>query len=440
VIVPGEGPVPCNFMFVGEYPGIEEARTGRPFVGKSGQEMRRYLNGYNLPYADDIYLTNLRKRPVEKGEDYDLSDEEEAEIWREIALVRPKVIVTLGAHVTKYFVGPEATLEATYGIPHLSGFELRGEGGKGTTPYDMTGVAIFPSYNPAAMLHSPAMQAWFAKGMRLLEAYLKGKLPPAPIDLHKGTYIDISSDGAWSVVGETIEQFSMLGTDTEGWAWNAWGASIAGEAYVGYVAKNGTAGWKRLRDHIRSAKPQIELHNSLHDLSVMRAMDPPLDLDLDEIPFGDTQVRAYLLGLEPQGLKPLAKRHAGMDQDDYLDIVAVPNARIAEQWLTELAERLPAREDRPREGEKTAQEEIGPAVSPERRGHLRGRGTHQRTGTERRGQGTRSRARPDRKDGGEERTRHTAQTLVRVPLPRNPRGRTLLPRPVARRPARRDVG
>lgn len=335
--VPGEGPTPCAYMFIGEYPGVEEVRVGRPFVGKSGQELRRYLNGYSLPEADDIYLTNLKKELHDPKKPYVLSAEDEQTLWREIRAVRPQVIVTLGSHVTKYFLDDGATLEATYGIAHQV---LDWSQHPGDIPTFMPEVTIFPSYNPAAMLHSPKMQAWFADGMKRLELFLKGQLPPAPVDDGPGTYMDISSGGAWDVVGKTLEGFDVLSCDTEGWTYKPWGASVSGEPYIGYVAKAGTDGWKRLREHIARTKVRLRIHNSLHDLGVLRAMD--LDLDALEVPYDDTMVQAYLLGLEPQGLKPLAKRHAGMEQSEYSDIVAVPNARIAEQWLHDLVERLPS--------------------------------------------------------------------------------------------------
>ncbi len=83
----------------------------------------------------------------------------------------------------------------------------------------------------------------------------------------------------------------------------------------------------------------VVLHNSLHDLPVLR--DLGLDIVGEGIPFTDTMVMAYLLGLEPQGLKPLCYRHAGMHQDAYDDITAEASERIARQWLSELAVGLP---------------------------------------------------------------------------------------------------
>lgn len=83
----------------------------------------------------------------------------------------------------------------------------------------------------------------------------------------------------------------------------------------------------------------VVLHNSLHDLPVLR--DLGLDLVRENIPFTDTMVMAYLLGLEPQGLKPLAYRHAGMTQDSYDDIISEASERIARTWLNELVVGLP---------------------------------------------------------------------------------------------------
>lgn len=82
----------------------------------------------------------------------------------------------------------------------------------------------------------------------------------------------------------------------------------------------------------------VVLHNALHDLPVLR--DLGIDLVKEGIPFTDTMVMAYLLGLEPQGLKPLAYRHAGMHQDAYDEITHDAGELIAQQWLLDIVGRL----------------------------------------------------------------------------------------------------
>lgn len=331
-MIPGEGPIPCDTMLIGEMPGIEEIKRGRPFVGKSGGELNRYLNGYTCPYRQDVYLTNLKKAMPEKKGEYVVSDEERAMLLNELNMVRPKTIVTLGHHVTQYFLG-DFTLEQVHGIPHKAT-----NGPEMSQPADIE-TMVFPAYNPAATLHSPGLQAVFAYDMRRLGLFLKGKLAPPAVDERPGIYFDDSEP-------TYRNDFSFppdVAVDTEGWTWNPWCASYSYTKYQAAVVRAGSLGWRRFIEKIERDKPNITLHNSLHDLTVLRAMQ--LDLDERDITFDDTMIMAYLLGIEPQGLKALAYRHAGAVHNDYSDVVAVPNAQYAVAWLVELLARLSGETD-----------------------------------------------------------------------------------------------
>ena len=69
-MVPGEGPKPCHIAFVGEAPGVIEAKEGRPFVSwaPAGREFERYLRGVRLA-RDNVYVTNISKEPTQKNQD-----------------------------------------------------------------------------------------------------------------------------------------------------------------------------------------------------------------------------------------------------------------------------------------------------------------------------------------------------------------------------------
>jgi uracil-DNA glycosylase family 4 len=323
-MISGEGPIPSRVVLLGEYPGIEEVRTGRPFMGKAGRELGRYLNGYTLPHREDLYLSNWKKISPDKGAPVVLSDAEAEALSNELHATTPRLIVTLGHHVTRYFLGPDATLEAMHGIPHAATH----------WPYDdLPAPMIFPVYNPAAMLHSPNLQAAFAYDMRRLGLYLRGTLPAAPVDDLPGVYtLETSDDTPWLLP-------DWIAADTEGVPGKEWGLSYSThDGYGGVVLAGEEAhAWA---DAVRGQRPEIVFHNALYDLEMFRGV-AGLDLDAEGIVFHDTMIMAYLLGIEPQGLKPLAYRHAGMRQDDYADIVAAPNARIAEAWLYDLMAQLP---------------------------------------------------------------------------------------------------
>lgn len=320
--VGGTGPVPCSLMMIGEFPGVDEGRRGLPFVGKSGRELMRFLNGYEIPRREDVYLSNFSKQVAPSAKEKVFTEQDERELWDELHAVQPDVLVTLGHDVSQYFLGP-VTLEAVHGIPHKPATLVALERFKKLP-------TILPCYNPAAALHSPGLQAALALDMRHLSLLLKGKLPPRAVDRKPGDY----DDGLiYAAVPEAMS------VDTEGFPDRPWCISWSNEPYTGHVHRNGPSAdaWVAA---VKRRRPRLTIHNSLHDLDVLRE---GFDLDLDDldIPFDDTMVMAYLLGLEPQGLKPLAYRHAGMLQDDYADIVADAADRLSFAWVYTLHESLP---------------------------------------------------------------------------------------------------
>lgn len=107
--ITGDGPIPCDILFVGEAPGKTEVEEGKPFVGMAGKTFESYLNSIGLS-RDKIRITNtcfVRPITIKEGKNGRTSisnrppKTKEVEMFREvldeeIALVNPKVIVTLG--------------------------------------------------------------------------------------------------------------------------------------------------------------------------------------------------------------------------------------------------------------------------------------------------------------------------------------------------------
>ena len=107
--VPGEGNRSAELMFIGEAPGRDEDAQGRPFVGRAGQLLRKIVAAMTFR-EDEVYITNIVKcRPPDNRVPH--REEEEAcssYLVRQIELIRPRAIVTLGKTPTDYFVpGPE---------------------------------------------------------------------------------------------------------------------------------------------------------------------------------------------------------------------------------------------------------------------------------------------------------------------------------------------
>jgi len=138
VAVPGEGPAQVEIMFIGEGPGFHEDRQGRPFVGAAGQFLEELLAGVGMT-RQQVYITNVIKcRPP--GNRDPLPDELAAcapYLDRQIELIRPKIIVTLGRYsMYRYF--PGQSVSRVHGQAKRVG--------------DALVVAMF---HPAAALHQP---------------------------------------------------------------------------------------------------------------------------------------------------------------------------------------------------------------------------------------------------------------------------------------------
>ena len=135
--VPGEGKATSGLMFIGEAPGFNEDRQGRPFVGRSGKLLEKLIA--KIPQRrEHVYITNVIKcRPPENR---DPLPHEVESCWpyleKQIDLINPRVIVTLGRHALMRFF-PEARISRDHG--KLLRWRNR---------------IVFPIYHPAAALRS----------------------------------------------------------------------------------------------------------------------------------------------------------------------------------------------------------------------------------------------------------------------------------------------
>lgn len=146
-VVLGSGDPNAAVMFVGEAPGYHEDRLGVPFVGQAGKLLDRLLEGIGMT-RDDVFVANVLKcRPPENRDP--LPAEVAAcqdHLFRQVAIIRPKLICTLGNFSTKLLSGrPD-------GISRVHGCEL--EVMLGQTP-----TLLYPLYHPAAALYMPAMRS-----------------------------------------------------------------------------------------------------------------------------------------------------------------------------------------------------------------------------------------------------------------------------------------
>ena len=154
--VPGEGPVDADLMLVGEGPGAEEDRQGRPFCGASGKLLARLLSDIGID-REDVFITSLVKcRPP--GNRDPLPEEIAAchpYLASQLRIVQPRVICALGRLAARELID--------------SGIAISRDHGRYRRIDD---VVYFPMYHPAAALHRAGIIGEIERDMRALRAVL----------------------------------------------------------------------------------------------------------------------------------------------------------------------------------------------------------------------------------------------------------------------------
>ena len=171
-VVFGSGDPDADLMFVGEAPGFHEDKQGVPFVGAAGKLLDQLLAEIGLSRAD-VYVVNVLKcRPPGNRDPMPQEIEAcESHLWRQIELIEPRVVATLGNFATKLLSGRPT------GITRVHGSEQE-------TTLGGRRVLLYPIYHPAAALYTPRMldvlRSDFA---RLPELMGREVVPPEPVYL-----------------------------------------------------------------------------------------------------------------------------------------------------------------------------------------------------------------------------------------------------------------
>jgi uracil-DNA glycosylase family 4 len=182
-VVFGAGNAHADLMFVGEAPGFHEDKQGLPFVGQAGKLLEKLLAQIGLARSD-VYIANVLKcrPPGNRDPQPDEIEACESHLFRQIELIEPTVVATLGNFATKLLSGRQV------GITKVHGQEQE-------TTLGGRKVLLYPLYHPAAALYTPTMlkilEVDFARLPELLgrslepvavaepELALVGALPPA---------------------------------------------------------------------------------------------------------------------------------------------------------------------------------------------------------------------------------------------------------------------
>ncbi len=164
-LVMGEGNSDAAIVFVGEAPGKNEDLQGRPFVGAAGRFLEEMLRSVNLK-REDVYITNIVKyRPPGNR---DPLPEEKRAFWpyllRQLAVIQPKVVVTLGRHSMEYFL-PGRFISEIHGQPKRIKVLLSAQ--------RVASWTILPLYHPAAALYNSGMRQTLLDDFSRLGAIIK---------------------------------------------------------------------------------------------------------------------------------------------------------------------------------------------------------------------------------------------------------------------------
>jgi uracil-DNA glycosylase len=167
-VVFGVGNAEADLMFVGEAPGFHEDKQGYPFVGSAGKLLDRLLQGIGLS-RPDVYIANVLKcrPPGNRDPQPDEIEACESHLFRQIELIEPKLIATLGNFATKLLSGKPLGITRVHGKPQEAVLAGRP-------------VTLYPIYHPAAALYTPAMLKTLEEDFSRIPRLLQGAAPEPP--------------------------------------------------------------------------------------------------------------------------------------------------------------------------------------------------------------------------------------------------------------------
>ena len=158
-VVFGMGNPSADLMFVGEAPGADEDEQGVPFVGRSGQLLTKIIEAIDLK-REDVYIANVIKcrPPQNRNPEPDEINTCEPFLFRQIDVIKPKVIVTLGKFAAQTLLRTEDPIS-----------KLRGR------MFEYHGAKLIPTFHPAYLLRNPSSKREVWEDMKLVRKILRGE-------------------------------------------------------------------------------------------------------------------------------------------------------------------------------------------------------------------------------------------------------------------------
>ncbi len=142
--VPGEGNPQAKIVFVGEAPGRQEAATGRPFIGRSGQLLRQAIRSLGIS-EEDVFITSVGKYiPLQGTPSAFQITHGRTHLMKQLAIIQPKIVVLLGSIAIQGVLGEKLPIKSLHG-----------------TIRQKEGTHYFLTLHPAAGLRFPPLKQLF---------------------------------------------------------------------------------------------------------------------------------------------------------------------------------------------------------------------------------------------------------------------------------------
>jgi len=159
-VVFGVGNPEADLMFVGEAPGADEDEQGIPFIGRAGQLLTKIIEAIDLK-RDDVYIANIIKcrPPQNRNPEPDEVASCEPFLFRQIDVIKPKVIVALGKYAAQTLLRVDTPIS-----------RLRGR------VFDYRGAQLIPTFHPAYLLRNPSSKREVWEDMKLVKRLLASEI------------------------------------------------------------------------------------------------------------------------------------------------------------------------------------------------------------------------------------------------------------------------
>jgi DNA polymerase len=153
-------PPSSGIVFIGEAPGLNEDKQGKPFVGAAGKLLDELLSIVNYS-RKDVYVTNVVKYRPPNNRDPLPEEKDACRAWvnAELIFIKPRVIIPLGKHALERFL-PDLKISFAHGQAYEHS----------------TGIPIFAMYHPAVALYNPTLKSTLEKDFQILKDFLDGKV------------------------------------------------------------------------------------------------------------------------------------------------------------------------------------------------------------------------------------------------------------------------